>query len=287
MLMQVSFRWEVAKVSHTMTLRKVSELASREPDFDLRTLIAELNVVHQKEVARGIVQNRELHFLREVFDVIARGGSAVLASQLGTAALRTASKYPSKLFDQLDELWQQYASRVNDHGLGLLVPPVTAIVLSRCARREAIPVVVRDLRDEWARGRRKVWDLLLALRSARTLGDAKEIEKNLDDASQLFAPERTRHDSHPVRVIWEIATSALMGAGVASLTGTRPTIGAATGLISHIPRSVPALLDEFGPALFGRGAFDLARSVRRATSDVEFMALRRLLTDPEKKSLGL
>jgi len=37
--------------------------------------------------------------------------------------------------------------------------------------------------------------------------------------------------------------------------------------------------------LFGRGAFDLARRVRRAVSDAELGALPRLLSDAEKQKL--
>jgi hypothetical protein len=57
--------------------------------------------------------------------------------------------------------------------------------------------------------------------------------------------------------------------------------------MAQIPRSVPALLDEFGPAIFGRSAFDLARRVRRATYESDLNALSRLLTTSEKQHLGL
>jgi hypothetical protein len=56
--------------------------------------------------------------------------------------------------------------------------------------------------------------------------------------------------------------------------------------MAHVPRSVPPLLHEFGPAVFGRGAFDLARRVRRATAQIEPEALTRLLSEAEKKNLG-
>jgi hypothetical protein len=60
-----------------------------------------------------------------------------------------------------------------------------------------------------------------------------------------------------------------------------------TGSLSQLGRSLPAFTHEFGAMLFGRGAFDLARRVRRAVSDVELRALQRLLSDAEKQKLGL
>jgi hypothetical protein len=69
-----------------------------------------------------------------------------------------------QLFRPLDQEWQSYARQAEQDGLDLLVPPVLGIVLTRCAQRDAIPTVIRDLRDEWADARKKVWDLLYALR---------------------------------------------------------------------------------------------------------------------------
>jgi hypothetical protein len=51
-------------------------------------------------------------------------------------------------------------------------------------------------------------------------------------------------------------------------------------------RSLPGFTHEFGTVLFGRGAFDLARRVRRAVSEVELDALPHMLSEAEKHSLG-
>jgi hypothetical protein len=197
-----------------------------------------------------------------------------------------AEKYPAALFDQLDASWQRYARDLNEEGIDLRVPPMLGIVLTRCARREAIPAVLVDLRNEWQSAREKVWGLLDSLRNAQTLDDAMDIHRNLSEASKLFAPEPTDHDSRPVRVLWEIIAAATAGAGISALSGGKLVVGAITGAMAHVPRSVPALLHEFGPAVFGHGAFDLARRVRREASKIELAALPRLLSDVEKKGLG-
>ena len=55
---------------------------------------------------------------------------------------------------------------------------------------------------------------------------------------------------------------------------------------SHSATPAARVFDKFGPALFGRGAFDLARPVRREVSKIELDALPRLVTDAERQTLG-
>jgi hypothetical protein len=118
------------------------------------------------------------------------------------------------------------------------------------------------------------------------LGEALEIRKELADASQLFSSKSTELDSRPVRVLWEIIAAGAAGAGVAALSGGRPAIGAVTGAVTQSARNLPAFTHEFGAMLFGRGAFDLARRVRRAIPQVELDALPRFLSDAERQKLG-
>jgi len=126
-----------------------------------------------------------------------------------------------------------------------------------------------------------------ALRVCRTLDQAVQIRKELADASQGFSAEKTELDTRPVRVLWEIVAAGAAGAGIAALSAGKPGIGAVTGTVAQVARSLPAFTHEFGAMLFGRGAFDLARRVRRAVSEIELNALPRLLSDAEKQKLGL
>lgn len=77
------------------------------------------------------------------------------------------------------------------------------------------------------------------------------------------------------------------GASTALRSGGRPSLGAlVVGVAASVNKGVP-LIRELGPALFGRGAFDLARRVRRQLKLVDPGSLARLLTDQERASIGL
>lgn len=227
-----------------------------------------------------------VEYLKRLLGIVEQGGSVLLCDEFGQQAVETAQRYPEELFRQLDVDWQRYAHEAEQDGLDFLVPPVLGIVLTRCARRDAIPTVIRDLRDEWATARERVWNLLNALRKCRTFNEGSEIRKELSEASRLYSPSKTDVDTRPVRVLWEILGAAAGGAAIGQLSGGKPIIGAATGAVAQAARSLPPLVGEFGPALFGRGAFDLARKVHRETSKVEFDALSRLLGEEERRKLG-
>jgi hypothetical protein len=90
-----------------------------------------------------------------------------------------------------------------------------------------------------------------------------------------------------MRVLWEVIASASVGAVIAKLAGGNLGVGAVGGGVSQVARSLPPLVREFGPALFGRGAFDLARRVQRGVANIEIDALPSLISDAEKQQLGL
>jgi len=225
--------------------------------------------------------------LTVVLSVVACGGSALLASEFGSRAITMTQEYPEALFQNLDRDWQDYARDLDLHGIDLFVPPVLGSVLTRSADRTAVPEVIQDLRNEFAEARSRVWSSLDALRSSSTLAEAEDIRKELSDASRLFSPKRSELDTRPVRVLWEIAAASVAGAGVAALSGGEPIVGAVAGAVTQAARNVPGFTHEFGAMLFGRGAFDLARRVRRGVSKIELDALPPLLTKTEKQRLGL
>jgi hypothetical protein len=236
--------------------------------------------------ANALQFDARVKYLKRMIGRVNQGGSVLICGGFGKNAIEIAEKYPETLFHDLDEHWKRYAEEMMEDGLGLLIPPVLGIVLSRAASREAIPIVIRDLRDEWAEARTKVWTLLDALRTARTLGEATSIRRELSESSKLFAPQANDADSRPIRVLWELIAAAAAGAGIAVMSGGKPLIGATAGTITQAVRSVPALVHEFGGALFGRGAFDLARRIRREVAKIDIESLPRLLTEAERKKLG-
>jgi hypothetical protein len=226
-------------------------------------------------------------YLKSIVCLIQTGGSAVLAGKFGSAAMEASSKYPEKLLENLDHDWQQFAREVDAGKLSFMVPPVLSIILTRCARRDAIPSVLSDLRYEWADARRSVWELLNQLKTVETVSDATKIKQGLALASLLMSPARNGIDTRPLRVLWELIAGGVGGAATALISGGHPGIGAVAGAVGTAVQSVPPLLHDLGPALFGRGAFDLARRVRSGVEGIEYDALRRLLTDAEKAELQL
>ncbi len=109
--------------------------------------------------------------------------------------------------------------------------------------------------------------------TAHTVGERVDAERELKEASNQFALEPTEHDSKPVRVFWELAALSVVGAISAELSGGHAGIGGGIGFLTQAARSLPTLVHDVGPKMFGRGAFDLARRVRREVSQVEHAAL--------------
>jgi hypothetical protein len=229
-----------------------------------------------------------IEFLQRVVDVVRKGGSALLAGKFGTTAIDTSTRFPSIWFENLDHDWQQFAREIGAGGINFMVPPVLSIVLTRCTRRDALPAVVKDLQAEWADARAKVWALVDGLKAARTIAEAQEIRRELEAASRLLSPTQSEFDTRPGRVLWDLVVGGMAEAATAMVSGGRPSVGATIGaVIRAAAKSVPPLIYELGPALLGRGAFDLARRIRRETLHIEYDALARLLTDAEKQRLGL
>lgn len=228
-----------------------------------------------------------VEYLQGVVGIVEGGGSALLAGEFGSDAIDTVAEFPDALFANLDEQWRGFAQEVSQGALGISVPPILSIVLTRAARRDALPTIVSDLRDEFAEARGKIWTLLSEMKRAETIGQAREIRDELVQASRLMAPTAHDIEDSPGRVLWEIVGGAIGGAATAVAAGGGPLIGAMTGAVVQGAKSIPPLVKELGPALFRRGAFDLARRVRSATLKVEHDALIRHLNPSEQKRLGL
>jgi len=228
-----------------------------------------------------------IEYLQRITSILMKGGSALLKGEFGNTAIKVSSKYPEKLFENLDQDWKLFAREADTGEIGFMVPPVLSIILTRCARRDAIPAIIKDLRDEWAGARNKVWVLLNQLKTIRTVKEMRTIRKELSEASLLLSPSYNALDTNPVRVLWDLAIGTVAGTCASLISGGDPSIGATIGAIINVAsQSIPPLIREVGPALFGRGAFDLARRIRKEAMSVEYDALAKLLTDAEKRNLG-
>ena len=118
-----------------------------------------------------------------------------------------------------------------------------------------------------------------ALNDARTLKEVEDLVRELEEASELFSRRQTEYDTQPMRVFWNIAAAT----GAAVSTG----VPAGAAVVGAGARSLPKMLQDIGPALFGRGAFDLAKRVRREVSKIDPNVLKRFLSASEQKSFGM
>jgi len=257
------------------------------PDITLSSALIEVARTFSNAEEGNVYYKAHIEYLQRIVSIVQKGGSALFAGEFGSAACDASSKYPEKLFENLDQDWQQFAREADAGEFGFMVPPVLSIILTRCARRDAIPAVLKDLRDEWADARAKVWALLDQSKTVHTVAEIRKIQQELAAASRLMSPSHNEIDTKPVRVLWDLIAGSVAGAATALISGGRPSVGAAIGALGMASRSLPPLIYELGPALFGRGAFDLAKRVRQEAMRVEYDALARLLTDAEKRNLGL
>lgn len=256
-------------------------------DFQLTPALLEVAKKFSNAGPGNVYYESHIDFLQRVLALVKSGGSALLLSEFGCLALNAAETYPAALFEHLDADWRLYAKSAESSRFGFLVPPVFGIVLTRCTSREMIPTVICELRAEWADARRKVWECLDALRECRTLSTALKIEQELSEASRFFCPGDVAQASRPIRILWDFVAAVAAGAGIATLSGGKPAVGALTGGIAQAARTAPGFVHEFGHTIFGRGAFDLANKVRRETRQLEFGALSRILTSEEKQKLAI
>jgi hypothetical protein len=231
-----------------------------------------------------------LGYLKQMTGILATGGSVVCEGDVGTAAFEQRDHLPEGLFAFLDADWGAYAQSAQE-GLDLIVPPVLAIVLSRAARRERLLDIIRDLRNEWSEPRRKVWNLLSALRSAETIKETNEVRAELKAAATLFSPSQAEPGLSPVRVLWDVFAVGAVGVATGIASGS-PEAGVAAALGTAAKDAVEKSIREVpvaGRYWLGTGAFDLARRVRREMLRMEIFGtlLNRHLSTDEKKALGL
>jgi hypothetical protein len=137
----------------------------------------------------NVYYDAHVEYLQRIAGVVGRGGgSALLAGDFGRTAIHAATRFPVELFETLDRDWQQSAREADAGDLGFLAPRVLSIVLTRCARREAIPAIIQDLRQEWADARAKVWALVDSLEDrVHDCGSARDSARTAGSLSPVIA----------------------------------------------------------------------------------------------------
>jgi hypothetical protein len=232
--------------------------------------------------------NAHIEFVGKILAVSKDGGSIICEGRFSRALELRAAKYPEKLFQVLDKDWQEYAMATEEGRIGVKIPPILNIILTNCKKREDIPDRLKLLREEWTDARKKLWRLLGELRNAQTLKEAHRIQHELAEASKYFSPLSQQTEFSPVRMLWDLFAETGGGAIDSALAGGDPAIGAVAAAGRKALTSLAQSGKRFGKLLFGRGAFDLARSIRK---EVMYSSpkntLSRLLTQSEKDALGL
>ena len=232
--------------------------------------------------------NAHIEFAGKILAVLKDGGSIICESRFSRAMELRAGKYPEKLFQELDKDWQEYAMETEAGRVGVKIPPILNIILTRCKKREDIPNSLKLLRGEWNDARKNLWGLLKELRNAQTLKEAHLIQHELAEASKYFSPLSQQINFSPVRIIWDLFAESGGGAINSALAGGDPAIGALAAAGRKALTNLAQSGKQFGKLLFGRGAFDLARRVRKEVMNSSPKnTLSRLLTQSEKDALGL
>jgi len=256
------------------------------PDITLSPTLIEVAREFSNADEGNVYYDAHVEYLQRIVSVIRDDGSALLSGEFGSAAIDASAEYPAKIFQDLDRDWQDFAKDAYAGKLGFMVPPVLSIILTRCAKRDAIPAILKDLRDEWADARAKVWALLSQLRVAPTIAEALKIRQELATASRQMSPASKEAGTMPIRVLWELFINGTAGGVAMKISGGPPVVGAAISALSAAAKYVPQLIESARPAPFRHGAFDLARRVRREAANSEYGALVKILTDSEKCELG-
>jgi hypothetical protein len=122
------------------------------------------------------------------------------------------SHWPNALFNRLDEEYREFARAVRGPGVGIELPILTALVLSRASRRDEIPVTIRDIRDSYASDRTALWELLDQMWFARTAREQMRALQILNQAADSIFDAAFPKKFRALSVGWELGKLSLAGA---------------------------------------------------------------------------
>ena len=236
---------------------------------------------------RGPYLDSHLEFIRVILSTVAAGGSIVFEDSFADEVIDFTSQFPEGLFSRLDQEWTELLRSVDGGDIGLVVPPFLAILLNRCARRDAILNVLEDMKNEFRQPREKMWTLIHAFRDARGITEANDIRRELQQAGELMCPTKDWPTMSPVRTLWKVFTSALGGAAGGAIAG-HPLAGAAGAIFNQAAGVIGHDVPEFR-LIFRCGAFDLARRLNRDLRKLPRISqlLGSILTRAEIATLGV
>ncbi len=98
------------------------------------------------------------------------------------------SNWPMHLFECLGRQFMEESRLIRGPGLGVTLHPVTAFVLSRAKKRDGIPDVLFDLRDEYKTSRDTLWKMLHEMWYEETFVQQTNVLRSLTDAADSIFP---------------------------------------------------------------------------------------------------
>ncbi len=226
-------------------------------------------------------------YIRTLAATVRAGGSIVCESDLPANVVNVASRIPANLLGRLAPEWEKLVRETDQGNIGLVVPPFLAILLNRCARRDAIPAALADMKHDFRQARERVWELIAARSRAQTIQEAAVLTRELERAGELMNPNMAWPAFSPVRTLWQIGAATVGGAAVGALGG-EPAVGAAAAAIYQAANAICEAELDFR-IIFRAGAFDLARRVNHDLRQIPRMPelLGPILTDAERAALGM
>ena len=177
------------------------------------------------------------------------------------------SQWPNALFDRLDEEYRKFARAVRGPGVGIELPVLTALVLSRANHRNNIPETIRDIRESYTPDRTALWERLEQMWYARSAGEQMRSLQGLEKAAESIFKAAFPQKFRAISVGWELGK--LSPAGV---------VGAVKAVMDHNEPRLQVSAVSFAEHL----ANDLHHFLQS-----NHAILQRHLTASERRNFGM
>lgn len=98
------------------------------------------------------------------------------------------SHWPDLLYSGLDEEYRTAARELRGPSVGIELPPLTALLLSRSANRSSIPYELQKMRQEYEQPRNELWSLMAEMWTAPRFADQEKALSKLRAAAASIFP---------------------------------------------------------------------------------------------------
>lgn len=234
-----------------------------------------LTAVREKEVEpferETFVKSDDFHYVAanmvgnfaRYFIACHRSGLTVYAnSPIGKVCNRFIfSDWPRKLFEGFDEEYANASRQLRAPGISVDLPPMVALVLSRAGTRDAIPELLRDMREEYSHAREDLWRILREMWTADRYESQLTYLRQLQAAADSLYPATFPERVNRLSLGLGLATGSFNDVGKKLLEHDQPMARvAAVSMAARLSQDFRKLLANHGASL----RHHLTRSERRA-----------------------